>query len=190
MAKRLVLAAVTLALLVLMVGSTATAGSLFDRATMKYRVGDAVLFRVETRKSCCCCCCSCADTEVLGWQVVDACGQLVHTMEYDPPGLSSTWEGTWTQIDLSGTQVPSGYYKLYVDTSAGTISRCFKIYNPCSCCCWSSCWCRDLCSWWSRCSCRENPTIKHCCCRVSLELVAETGTCCLSSCWLGCSPCR
>ena len=85
----------------------------------------------------------------------------------------------------SGASVPPGYYTLYVDTSVGTLSRCFYLYDPCCGCCWgwSSCG-------WSRCGCGSQSTITSCCCRTSLVWVEEEQPSChLFFRWPCCSSC-
>ena len=90
-----------------------------------------------------------------------------------------------------GTSVSAGSYILYVDTSVGTLSRCLRIYDPCSYCncCWSCSCCN--CCWPRTCSsCTASATITNCCCRTSLVLIAEQSTCCYPFFrWPCCSTC-
>ena len=185
-----VLVTVALGLALLLVAVSGIAGTSTSTSTAQYRLGETIRFEIEDQKTCCwccccCCCCkpTCCDTQVLGWHITDACGVWVYSVVHDAPVSASTWEGSWPQTNSSGTQVSAGYYKLCVDTSVGTLSRCLKIYDPCRCCCWNPCTC------WRRCSCNEIPSIKHCCCRTSLELVIKKPRCCFPFCWPCSSSC-
>ena len=157
-------------------------------STARYSLGKTVLFGVEEEKLFCLSCCwgSCCqptpcEIEVLGWHIMNACGESVYSVVHDVAVPASTWEGSWVQVDAFGTQVAAGYYKLCVDTSAGTISRCFEIYDPCPCWLCSCCEPKPrFC--WSFCSCRETPSAKLCCRRATLEFVEEKRSSCFSLC--------
>ena len=182
---------VSLALLV--AGATVTAGSIgYER----YRLGETVMFKVEDQRQCfwsCCCCCqpTCTGTQVTGWRIADASGNIVYSVAHDVPVVASTWQGSWSQVDSTGVAVAAGCYTLYVDTSAGTLSRCLYLYDPCSGCCGSCCgW--SWCGWgwcgWSRCGCGTQSTITSCCYRTSLVLVRPTTGCCTSLYQWPCCP--
>ena len=108
----------------------------------------------------------------MGWRIVTDSEQVVYSVAHDAPVSSSSWVGTWTQIDSRGAAVSAGQYKLYVDTSVGTLSRCFRLYDPCSCC-----WCTPCCT--SCTLCTDVPSITECCCKSELEFVStcQTGWC-------------
>lgn len=144
----------------------------------RYDVGELIQFRVvdETSWWWGCCPPTCATSEVYGWRVAHAGGSIVFGVEFDVALPSSGWVGNWAQVDLNGLPVPAGTYILYVDTSVGTLSRCFRIVDPC-------CW--DLC-WWC-CSCEANPCITQCQCMTSLEWVYPEPDCCWP-CWPPCCP--
>jgi len=167
--------------LVLFATIAGAAASPWSTQCTQYRLGETIVFTVDQQKvfGWCCCCCTCPDTQILGWRVVDSSGQTVNSLEFDPVGFASDWDGTWSQLDHSGVPVPPGYYTLYLDTSVGTLSRCLKLYDPCSCC-----WGYSRCWGWRCGTCGQVATITHCCCRASLVLVKEESTCCSSRlCW-------
>lgn len=193
MKRQFVLGSVVLGFLVLVASIASVAATSSSTSSAQYRLGETVLFKIASYNTCwwCCCCCesTCANTEVLGWHVSDACGVWVYSVVHDVPVSASTWQGSWSQINSSGAQVPAGYYKLNVETSVGTLSHCLKLYDPCSSCCWNPCRCLSPCSCRSRCSCKEMPSIADCCCRTSLELVLEKSNCCPSFRWPCSSSC-
>jgi len=174
---------VGLMLSVVVLGSVAAAASV---QSLRYKLGEPVVFMIEDEKTsrwCCCCCSGCPDTLILGWRIVAASGATVYSLRFDPVGYASDWDGTWHQTDASGAPVPAGSYTLYVDTSAGTLSRCFSLYDPCSgCCCWN--WCSTR----SYCTCRQVATITHSCCRTSLVLVQEERNRCSFRLFWPCCP--
>lgn len=102
---------------------------------------------------------------------------------------AESWATASSEAGSSGSsaasvQAAAGYYTLYVDTTAGTLSRCLKLYDPC-CWCRGTCCSRQACCFGSCCSYKETQTIKACCCRISLELDVVKPKCCF---WLF-SPC-
>lgn len=208
MRKRFVWGSVVLVGLVLLAAAASTTASSFSTRYGRYTLGETILFRVEDQQRCgwglCGCCCQppCAETQVMGWRVADASGNIVYSVVHDVPVLASTWQGSWAQIDSGGASVSAGSYTLYVDTSVGTVSRCFYLYEPCcgsccssSCCGWSRCGCGwGFCSWgwsrcgWSRCGCGQQSTITSCGCRTSLVLVKQSTSCCYSRSLWPCCP--
>jgi hypothetical protein len=170
------------------VGGAVSASSLFGTT---YNLGDEVRFEVESSTTWWwgCCCCSCEDSLIQGWRVVDRCQQVVYSVMHDAPVSSSFWQGSWMQLDMNGMAVPAGEYKLIVDTSVGTLSRCFTIRDPCA-----SNWCNN-CNWpcttpcttW--CVCEEVPSITDCSCKTSLLFVRDCQTGCFPFFWWGCNSC-
>lgn len=175
----------TVALLVLALSSFAA----LPASSTRFQVSTEIQFKIEDSSTWfwgCCGCCECADTLVLGWRVVNNVEQVVYSVVHDAPVASSVWLGTWSQVDTGDTAVPEGYYKLYVDTSVGTLSRCFTVYDPCSCC-----WGCNICS---TCACTDVACITSCACRTSLVFVDTCSTrCCFPFFWgwgcCGCSSC-
>jgi hypothetical protein len=108
-------------------------------------------------------------------------GQTIYMVVHDAPVAASIWQGNWAQMDSIGATIPAGEYMLYVDTSVGTLSRSFKVYDPC-CGCWGC--------WWSCNWCNENSSITtNCYCRTSLVLLKETPDCCWPFFRWSCNPC-
>lgn len=164
----------------LVVGAVAAAAD----QTPRYRLGEPIVFMIEDQKAFGwgCCCTACADTQILGWRIADLSGVTVYSLRFDPPGYASDWDGTWYQSDDSGVSVPAGLYTLYVDTTAGALSRCFSLYDPCC----GSCWYR--CSVRSSCNCGQVATITYGGCRTSLVLRQEEKTCCSFQLFRPCCP--
>jgi len=160
--------------LILAAAITGMAASSSTTFFVNYSLGESVVFQVTERNNWWCGCCGseCCDTKILGWHVTDACGVWVYSVEYNVAVPASSWQGSWSQVDSSGVQVTAGSYQITVETSAGTLSRCVKIHDPCRCWCWNPCRC------WSGCTCKELPSLTHCCCKVSLQLVVEGPSCC------------
>lgn len=167
----------------------AGASSCSTRCT-SYRLGEPIVFMVKDQKtSGWCCCCTCPDTQILGWYVVDSDGDTVNSLEFDPVGYASDWDGTWFQTEDTGEPVPVGTYTLYVETSVGLLSRSFRLYDPCGCCSGCNCcWGYSRCWGWRCGTCGQVATITHGCCRASLVLVKEESTCCSSRLWSSCCP--
>jgi hypothetical protein len=167
-------------LLSITVGSAAFASSLFGTT---YNLGEDIQFKVEDSTIWwwgCCSCCSCTESLVSGWRIVNASNQVVYSVAFDAPVAASIWQGTWSQLDMNGAAVDAGRYMLYVDTSAGTLSRWITLRDPCACS-----WCTSSCSY---CEWDEVPSITDCSCRTSLEFVEDCNTGCFSLFWwLGCS---
>ena len=109
------------------VGSAAMASSIFGTS---YDLGEEIQFKVEDSTIWLWGCCSCADSLVLGWRIANASGQVVYSVIHDAPVSSAIWQGSWLQFDMNGSAVVAGQYKLYVDTSAGTLSRNITIGVP------------------------------------------------------------
>ena len=155
----------------------------------RFRAGTEIQFKIQDSATWfwgCCGCCECEDTLVNGWRIVSTAEQVIYSVAHDAAVPSSVWVGSWNQMDIGGTAVPAGYYKLYVDTSAGTLSRCFSVYDPCACnWCWNPC---------TMCACEDVACINQCACRTSLVFVDPCGAQgCLPLFWwwgsCGCSSC-
>ncbi len=164
-------------LLLVSLAASASSTSIFGT---RFKLGTDIQFQVQDETVWWWGCCSCTPTQVLGWRVTTSAGVVVHSVVHDAAVPAATWVGKWSQTDANGQAVAAGQYMLYVDTSAGTLSRCFSLYNPCGCStCYWGCW---------TCECQEVPSISECACRTSLTFV-ET---CTSGCfpffgWFGCS---
>jgi len=170
--KRLVVLASVLVVLLAVVATTASATSLFGT---RFKVGTEIQFRVEDETTAwwwgCCNCCSCTPSQILGWRIASATGQVVYSVVHDAPVPAASWLGSWKQLDANGAAAAVGQYILYVDTSAGTLSRCFSLYDPCGCnTCWSPC---------LSCTCQEVATITNCSCQTDLVFVDT----CTNGCW-------
>ena len=137
----------------------------------RFRVGEEIQFKVEDSTTWFWGCCTCAETVVLGWRVVNSSEQVVYSVGHDAPVSSAAWLGSWAQVDSLGATVAMGQYKLYVDTSLGTLSKCFTIYDPCGCG-----WCNPCVS----CICEGVSSISDCACRATLVFV--------DTCRTGCFP--
>jgi hypothetical protein len=177
--KRWAVVACVLALLLASFAASAASSSLFGA---RFTVGTEVQFRVQDSTTWWWGCCSCSESQVLGWRVTASSGLVVYSVVHDAPVPASAWVGTWTQVDTNAMAVPSGKYVLYVDTSAGTLSRCFTLVDPCGCSsCYTPCW---------SCQCQEVSTITTCACQTSLVFVDTCATGCLPFFgWFGCSSC-
>lgn len=174
---------VCLAVLVFLVvgavlGTAATTSTLFGT---RFELGGTIRFKVEDSTTWWWgCCCGCPDTLILAWRIVDGAGLPVYSVVHDAPVGASAWVGSWMQIDADGNAVLPGSYMLYVDTSGGTLSRCFTLYDACSCC--------RPCSY---CCCEDVTTITSCACRTTLVFIEPCTTGCFPLLWwFGCcSPC-
>jgi len=163
--------------IVVVVFSVLLVGSLVgvSASSARIRLGQQVQFRVEDSTTwfwgCwgCCGCCTCPETTILGWRVVTTSEHVVYSVVHDAPVPSSAWQGTWAQVDAAGAAAPAGEYKLYVDTSVGTLARCFTLYDPCACA-----WCSPC----TTCVCAELACITNCGCKTSLVFVEPCGTGC------------
>ena len=165
---------VLLVAVVLLAASSASAGTSSSLFSPRYKVGEPVLFKVETESTCWWCCSSCGQpacpaVTISGWRVADSAGRVIYTVVHDALVASSTWQGSWSQVDSAGAAVAAGYYTLYVDTSVGTLSLCVRITDPCGCCGWQ----------WgcTSCGCDDNHTITNCNCKTSLVLVPVESPC-------------
>jgi len=183
------------------VAVSTTASTLWGTA---FNLGQQIEFRVEDASTWWWgwCCTTCTTSWVHGWRIVDVCGQTVYAVTHDGPVASNVWQGDWTQVDMQGNAVPAGHYKLVVNTSVGTLSRCFTLRDPCAATCWwgcgswwtyAGCACGTGCSWsvtacWSS-ACEEVRSITQCGCRTSLEFIDRCGDCWNPCVWWGCSTC-
>lgn len=126
--------------------------------TESFDVGETIQFRIEQDSwgwwGCCGCCspCNCQqeDVYVSGWRIEACGGSGSFAVIHDVPVHISSWQGSWNQVFGDGTMAASGYYAVYVETSAGTVSQRFRIVNPC---CWTTSWC-FMCD-----SCCVTPTV-------------------------------
>ena len=164
--------------LTMAVASAAMASSLFGTT---YDLGEEIRFQVQDSASWWLGCCSCEDSLVLGWRIVDQSGQVVYSVIHDAPVSSAIWQGSWLQLDMNGIAVVGGQYKLLVDTSVGTLSRCFTLRDPCGCnwypsSCYSSC---DV--------CEDVPSITNCSCTTTLVFVEDCNTGCFPFFLWGCN---
>jgi hypothetical protein len=155
-------------------------GGAWTLSGTRFRAGQQITFEIQDTTTwfwgCCCNCCE--ETLVLGWRIVDASELTLHSVALQQPAYASMWQGTWNQIDANGVAVSAGQYKLYVDTSAGTLSRCFTVYDPCSCTSWcSACNCTV---------CEDVDCITDCACKVSLVFVDNCSPCIFPFFWWGC----
>jgi hypothetical protein len=174
--KRWLVVACVLALVLASFAASAASSSLFGN---RFKLGTDVQFRVEDSTTWWWGCCSCSASQVLGWRVTTSSGLVVYSVVHDAPVAASAWVGTWTQMDIDAKAVVAGSYVLYVDTSAGTLSRCFTLYDPCGCAsCSTPCW---------SCACQEVSTITTCSCQTTLVFVDTCTTGCLPFFgWFGC----
>jgi len=140
-------------------------------SSTRFKVGEDVVFRVDDSTTWYWGCCSCDETLILGWRVVTSTEQVIYSVVHDAPVPASVWLGTWSQVDAGGVAVPAGQFKLYVDTSVGTMSRCLAIVDPCA---------RSWCSPCMSCVCEGVSTITTCACRASLVFVDSCQTGCFS----------
>jgi len=166
-----------------LVGAGATSSTFGTR----FRGGDPITFMVEDTSTWWWGCCAVSESLVLGWRIVDSAGQPVYSVVHDAAVSASSWEGTWLQMNASGVSATVGAYTLYVDTSVGTLSRCFTIYDPCARCGWTS-----ACS---TCACNQATSITGCASRTTLVFVNTSTSRCVSPFgWFGncsspCNPC-
>jgi len=184
---RWALVACMLVLTLAVVGVVATpATTLFGT---RYQVGETIVFEVEDTTTWWWGCCSCDSTQIYGWRIVDGAGVTVYSVVHDAPVSAAVWQGSWIQVDASGAAVPVGQYRLHVDTSLGTLTRCFSIYDPCGC--------NTACTSCSSCSCEQLTSISSCSCKATLVFVDDSpcvfpffglfGGCCSSPCGGGCT---
>lgn len=179
--KRWALVGCLLAILVATVAVSASATTLYGT---RFKLGTEIQFKIEDTTTWWWGCCSCTPSFVLGWRVTTSTGLLVYNVLFDAPVVATTWTGIWDQIKMDDTPAAAGQYMLYVDTSAGTLSRCFTLYDPCGCS-----WCYSPCT---SCLCQEVASITNCACRTALTFIEPCATGCFSFFWwLGgcCSPC-
>jgi hypothetical protein len=157
-------------------GGVALASSLFGTS---FDLGEEIRFEVQDTTTWWWGCCSCEDSLVLGWRIVNGYEQVVYSVIHDAPVSASIWQGSWTQLDMNGAAVPAGQYKLYVDTSVGTLSRCFTVTDPCACN-----WCAWSCN--SCATCEDVSSVTNCSCRTTLAFVEDCNSGCFSLPWWGC----
>lgn len=73
------------------------------------------------------CCNPCATTTmILGWSVEAFEGGVVFSYTFPVPVAAST-EIVWDQRDLTGAQVPAGFYKIVVTTTGGDVVTHVKV---------------------------------------------------------------
>jgi len=165
----------------LLISAFSVLGSAYT-STPRFNLGETIQFGVEDSATwwwgCCCCCCD-AST-VYGWRVLNSSGITVYSVIHDEPVASTAWQGSWPQVDADGIAVSAGYYTLYVDTSVGTLSRCFYLYDPCDCCSYYSTWCC------SSCACESVSSISSCGCSTALQFVDTCTSGCTWFWWFGC----
>jgi hypothetical protein len=178
--RRYVGIAVVLLVLAVAVSAVATTSTLYGT---RFKAGETIQFKIEDSTTWWWGCCSCPETSVLGWHITNSAGQTVYNAVNDSPVPASSWVGTWAQVDANDNPVGVGQYILYVDTSVGTLSRYFTIYDPCGC---------NYQYWCNTCEVVELPSITNCACRTTLVFIDT----CQSGCfpffwWFGCcsSPC-
>ena len=179
--------AVVIGVVLLAMTASATA-SAFSTSYGRYNLGETILFKIEDQQrgswgwGCCNSCCqpACTATQVMGWRIAGSSGNVVYSVAHAVPVLASTWQGGWSQVNSVGTAVAAGSYTLYVDTSAGTLSRCLNLSDPCC----GGCWGWSGCGWSgcgsSRCGCGQQATITNCCCTTSLVFMQQATRCCFS----------
>ncbi len=164
--------------------AVAASATTYSNWSGKYKVGETVLFKVDSHQlwgGCCCCNqqTTCPAVKISGWHVNDSTGKTIYKVVFDQPVSATGWQGTWGQVDSSNKAVPAGNYILYVSTSVGTLSRYIRIYNPCNSCWW---W------YWGCNTCGEVPSITNCGCRTSLVLLENVDKkCCFPFWWPCCS---
>ena len=179
-------------LVMALVLSTVAATSATTLFGTRFRAGETIQFEVQDASSWwwgCCCCNCCDETQILGWRITDLCGGSVYSVVHDAAVPASAWLGSWAQTKADGSAVAGGQYMLYVDTTAGTLSRCFTVYDPCAC--YSPCW---YCSPCTTCACNQVTSITECCCKTSLVFVDTCTTGCfpffgLFGCCSSCTTC-
>ena len=156
--------AVVLSLALVAVAASA-ATSLFGT---RFNVGEEIQFKVEDSTTWWWGCCACEETLILGWRVTTLDGIAVYSVVHDAPVAASVWQGSWNQTGLDGLAIAAGQYMLVVDTSAGTLSRCFSIYDPCGCRPCTSC---------SSCVCESVSSVTNCYCKTTLVFVDTCTNC-------------
>ena len=162
----------------MVVGSAAMASSIFGTS---YDLGEEIQFEIEDSTTWLWGCCSCEGSLVLGWRIVNISEQVVYSVIHDAPVSSAIWQGSWLQLDMNGIAVAAGQYKLYVDTSAGTLSRSLTLRDACGC--------NSYTSFCTSCVSQDVPAITNCSCRTSLVFVEDCNTGCFPFFWWGSSSC-
>lgn len=148
----------------------------------RFDLGEEIRFEIEDATTWWWGCCSCDTSLVLGWRIVNTAEQAIYSVIHDAPVAATIWQGSWMQVDSMGVAVPAGEYKLYVDTSVGTLSRCFEIYDPCAC---NWCYSCNPCY-----SCQDVTSVANCACRTTLVFVEECEFGCFPLFQWGCSSCN
>jgi len=162
-------------LLVMVVGTAGMASTLFGKT---FDLGEEIQFQVEDTMTWWWGCCTCEDSLVLGWRIVSLSGQVIYSVIHDAPVAASIWHGSWQQLDMNGAAVAAGQYELLVDTSVGTLSRCFTLRDPCGCN-----WCTSACN---SCICEDISSITNCACRTSLVFIDNCSSGCFPFFFWGC----
>ena len=157
------------ALVIALLLSTVAAPAATTLFGTRFRAGETVQFKVEDSTTWWWGCCACEGTQILGWRVANLSGVSVYSVIHDAPVAASVWAGSWNQIQMDGTAVSAGQYILYVDTSVGTLSRCFTIYDPCGC--------GMPCSTCSSCVCEQVSSITNCACKATLVFIDTCTSC-------------
>lgn len=173
-----------LMLVAVAIGSLSVAAASWT--TESFDVGETIRFRIEQDSwgwwGCCggCSPCDCQMEEVFvyGWRIDTCDGAGMINVIHDAPVHISSWQGVWDQVLGGGAMASSGYYALYVETSAGTVSQRFRIVDPC---CWT------LFNWCFMCdTCCVTPTVYGNCYSLSIGWVyPEPEGCCF---WPFCCP--
>jgi len=78
------------------------AGSMYTTWTGRYKIGETVAFKIVDSGGgwwSCGQCNTCGQSQILGWHIANSSGQTIYTVVHDAPVPSSSWQGTWTQVD-------------------------------------------------------------------------------------------
>lgn len=136
-------------------------------------LGESVQIELKVPWRLCCCC---AAPQVVGWRVETwPQGELVYSVSLEAPVAASDFSASWDQTDLSGAQVPAGYYTVVVSTTEGEYEAYLKLVEKAECGCffwWHS---RSWPCGWSLCEPRV--ILSRACvprCRIELHI----GACC------------
>ena len=92
---------VTGAMLVGLVLFAAVLSVAADASTVRYRVGQMLLFRIQKQPTNSCCCQPGPEIQVFGWRITDSCGKVIHSVVYTAPIPASSWQGRWPEVDIT-----------------------------------------------------------------------------------------